>query len=344
MATLTPEQTDFLTSHKIPLDKTFDASGLSSKDYKAKMKQNGTLVAFGVPPCAKGHTLRNKQANCIQCNPQAIASIKRQATAGDVYIAVSPSQLLTKISVCENATTIIEQLNAENHAQINDWQQVLLGKTDSIGQLENHLQQRLAERQLPKKLTQGSKTTKASQIYDLDIDEAIDILNEYEFTLTHLDTQVLENFHQAYQQNALQRQAEQEQLTQAKRAEQQAQQLAEMTAKQAKLDAQQQQQQRAKAQKAEQKRLRQQQLMTKKQKQATKPPTNHPSHTNNNNTSLVTATTTDNQTLHKTPSSNPPVTAKPAFFMAKKQRNVMIGFAIAGLVVLILILIALLKR
>ena len=76
MATLTQEQTDFLKSHHIPMDKTFDASGLSSKEYKAKMKENGALVAYGVPPCPKGHTLKNKQANCLQCNPQAIASIK----------------------------------------------------------------------------------------------------------------------------------------------------------------------------------------------------------------------------------------------------------------------------
>lgn len=55
------------------MDKTFDASGLSSKEYKAKMKENGALVAYGVPPCPKGHTLKNKQANCLQCNPQAIA-------------------------------------------------------------------------------------------------------------------------------------------------------------------------------------------------------------------------------------------------------------------------------
>ena len=28
------------------MDKTFDASGLSSKEYKAKMKENGALVAL----------------------------------------------------------------------------------------------------------------------------------------------------------------------------------------------------------------------------------------------------------------------------------------------------------
>ena len=43
MATLTQEQTDFLKSHHIPMDKTFDASGLSSKEYKAKMKENAKV-------------------------------------------------------------------------------------------------------------------------------------------------------------------------------------------------------------------------------------------------------------------------------------------------------------
>ena len=150
MATLTQEQTDFLKSHHIPTDKTFDASGLSSKEYKAKMKENGALVAYGVPPCPKGHTLKNKQANCLQCNPQAIASLKRQATPGEVYIAVSPSQLLAKISLIEDASDIIRQLNSENHAEINDWALAMIGQTDSIGQMENHLQQRLADYQLPR--------------------------------------------------------------------------------------------------------------------------------------------------------------------------------------------------
>lgn len=264
MATLTQEQTDFLKSHHIPLDKTFDASGLSSKEYKAKMKENGALVAYGVPPCPKGHTLKNKQANCLQCNPQAIASLKRQATPGDIYIAVSPSQLLAKISLVENATDIIDQLNAENHAEINDWALALAGHTESLGQMENHLQQRLADYQVPRKLTADSKTTKASGVYDIDVLDALEVVNEMPFTLSIIDNAVMDNFHTRYsdkqlrkQQQAEQRAIEAAQREQAELAEQERQ-------KQAKLEAQRQLQQQAKQQKLAQKQQRQQALDAKK--------------------------------------------------------------------------------
>lgn len=330
MATLTPEQTDFLNSHKIPLDKTFDASGLSSKDYKAKMKDNGALVAYGVPPCQKGHTLRNKQANCIQCNPQAIASLKRQATAGDVYIAVSPSQLLTKIGVIENADNIIEQMNAENHADINDWQLALLGKTDSIGQMENHLQQLLADRQIAKKLTKDSKKTKASQIYDIDIDEAIGILNDVNFTLAQVDNAVIDQFHQGYQQKIDAQQIEQAQLAQAKLAKQQAQ-LAEQNAiKQAKIEQEKQQQQLAKAQKAEQKRLRQQQLDAKKQ--ATKEKLQR-----QQTPKMIES---DKVVLNK-PSNDQ---TKSPFYKNEKQRNLLLIIGVISLVILALIMLIVFKR
>ncbi len=326
MATLTDEQTDFLKSHHIPLDKTFDASGLSSKEYKAKMKENGTLVAYGVPPCPKGHTLKNKQANCLQCNPQAIASIKRQATAGDVYIAVSPSQLVSKIAVLEDATDIVNRLNAQNHAAINDWQLVLTGRTDSIGQMENHLQQRLASRQLAKKLTPKSKTTKASNIYDIDIHEAIDILNDQSFKLITIDNSVIDNYHNLYTQQENERQLELVKLAEANALEKQANAKAVADRKQAELEAQQREQQALKEQKLAQKRLRQQQNAAKKQQTQQKQ-------------SLYSE-----PSLVKNPNNSASHTTKPAFELDHQQRHLLIIFGVCALMALAFILFALFKR
>lgn len=269
MATLTPEQTDFLKSHHIPMDKTFDASGLSGKAYKAKMIEGGTLVAYGVTPCDKGHTLRNKQGNCLQCSPHAIASIKRQAVAGHLYIAASPSQGLLKISATEDASDIAEQLNAEQHAGINDWQSVLVGEVDSLGQAENQLQQLLSEHQIPKKLTATAKTTKASQIYRMDIDEAIDRLNALKFRLSTVNTPAIEAFHQAYSERVAAEQAEQARIAQQKSAEQAAQQQAEAEAQQQAADAQRQAQEQLRLAKEQQKLAQKQQRdATKQQKQS----------------------------------------------------------------------------
>jgi hypothetical protein len=259
MATLTPEQTDFLKSHHIAMDKTFDASGLSTKEYKAKMKEGGTLVAYGVPPCDKGHTLRNKQGNCLQCSPHAVASIKRQATAGDIYIAASTSQGLLKISTANDATDIADTLNTQQHAGISDWQTVLIGQVDSIGQAENHLQQLLSDRQVPKKLVLNGKTTKASQIYAMDIDEAIDTLNELKFSLTQIDTPAVEQFHHAYTERVAAEKAEAARIAQQQAAAQAAEQQAR---EQTKLQAQEQQRQAQ-----EQARLAKEQLKLEQRRQ-----------------------------------------------------------------------------
>jgi hypothetical protein len=78
MKNLTAEQIDFLNSHNISLDKVFDASGFSLSEYKVIMKDQGKQIAYNVAPCQQyGHTLRTRAGHCIQCNPAAIAFIKR---------------------------------------------------------------------------------------------------------------------------------------------------------------------------------------------------------------------------------------------------------------------------
>ena len=72
MATLTDEQTDFIKSHHIPLDKTFDASGLSSKEYKAKMKENGALVATVYRPAQKVIPSKTNKPTAYNATPKPL--------------------------------------------------------------------------------------------------------------------------------------------------------------------------------------------------------------------------------------------------------------------------------
>lgn len=334
MATLTQEQTDFLKSHHIPMDKTFDASGLSSKDYKAKMKQNGTLVAYGVPPCPKGHTLKNKQANCIQCNPHAIASIKRQATQGHIYIAISPSELLTKISTTSDNTdlaTIQNQMNTEQHAGITDWQGVFFGKIDSVGEFENQIQQHFATVQIPKKLTPDSKTTKASQIYDVPIDKIESVLDTLpaflNLTILQRDQAKIASFQTQYQTQLAERQATAERQA-IEQQEREKAQLAEIQRqKQAELDQQKLALQQAKVAKLEQKRQRQQALLQEKQARQTKAKNNRQKAEGKNKVNLEQNT----PPLATTDFNN-----QPSDFMSIfKNRNMLIvAGVIAGIVLL----------
>lgn len=310
MATLTDEQTNFLKSHHIPLDKAFDASGLSSKDYKAKMKQNGTLVAYGVPPCPKGHTLKNKQANCLQCNPQAISAIKRQATAGQLYIATAPSNHLLKISTTESAsmpTTLENQLNQDQHAGISDWQVVYLADVASIGEIENQLQQRLNTHQIKRKLSANSKAIKASEVFDIDIHDVLDLFKTWQIMPSFHNDEKIAQSHDHYSQKLAQIQQEQQRLT-----EQQAKQLhAQEQAKLAEKQRQQQQlleeQERAKLAKLEQKRQKQAQLEQQRVDKLAKQQTTRQNSANslNKQNLLASNNTGTSGTLTKTPKNTP---------------------------------------
>lgn len=270
MATLTQEQTDFLKSHHIPMDKTFDASGLSSKAYKAKMKENGTLVAYGTPPCPKGHTLRNKQANCLQCNPHAVASIKRQATAGQLYIATAISENLLKISTAENASNIEQQLNQSQHAEISDWQIIYVADIASMGEIENQLQNHLADQQIKRKLTANSKAVKASEIYDIDIHEVLDLFKTWKIEPSfHNDNKIAES-HNHYAQKVYENQQRQQRLADEQAERLQAEENTRLLAKQQEQQRLQAEQERAKQAKLEQKRQKQIQLDQQRQEKLNK--------------------------------------------------------------------------
>lgn len=273
MATLTEEQTDFLKSHHIPLDKAFDASGLSNKAYKAKMKDNGTLVAYGVPPCPKGHTLRNKQANCLQCNPHAVASIKRQSTAGQLYIATALSENLLKISTTDDldsqADTLTTQLNATKHADISDWHVVYLAPVASIGETENQLQNHLTTHQIKRKLTPDSKAVKASEIFDIDIHDVLDLLKLWKIEPSFHDDNKIAKSHNHYDHRVYELQQQRLQLAEQQALAEQARLAEQQRQKQAELEAQQLAQQKLQQEKLAQKQQRQQAQALKKQ-QATK--------------------------------------------------------------------------
>ncbi len=73
MISLTDEQLLFITEHKIPVEKVFDATGLKKSDYSEIMKSSDKWLAIGTIPCAKfNHTMRTRSGHCVQCNPAAI--------------------------------------------------------------------------------------------------------------------------------------------------------------------------------------------------------------------------------------------------------------------------------
>lgn len=122
MSKLTKRQIIFLNKHGIPLDKTLDASGYSTSEYKSLMKDQDLWIAYGVNPCsAAGHKLRLRSGHCFECSPEKFVYQVRYADDQYVYLAYSTKQKLIKIGVTKNLAQREETLNKTMYGDVWDW-------------------------------------------------------------------------------------------------------------------------------------------------------------------------------------------------------------------------------
>ena len=140
MNKLSNEQIDFLKAHNISIDKVFDATGYSQSEYRIIMKDLGKQIAYNVTPCQQfGHTLRTRSGHCIQCNPAAIAFIKRNDSEGVVYIAATRKGKIIKIGYTKESSIRDESLNRTKYAGFNDWLILFAIESPIAGQIETEI-------------------------------------------------------------------------------------------------------------------------------------------------------------------------------------------------------------
>jgi hypothetical protein len=123
MAKLSREQIDFLAKHEIPKSKVLDATGLTAKVWKQRLKDLDLWFAYGVTPCgAMGHQIRASNSTCIQCNTHQIKYSRRYVESGEVYVAWSRSCQIVKVGVAGDALKRIDVLNIDQHGGPKDWE------------------------------------------------------------------------------------------------------------------------------------------------------------------------------------------------------------------------------
>jgi hypothetical protein len=139
MAKITKEQVLFLLEQNIPLNKVYDASGISSARYKREMKELGKEVAIGVTPCQKlGHTMRTRYGHCAQCNTHAFAYMRRYSETAYVYIAKSEHKKLLKIGVTNDIYRRESSLNSLGYGGTNDWRMRYETFCEKAGRVEKN--------------------------------------------------------------------------------------------------------------------------------------------------------------------------------------------------------------
>ncbi|MEP5614228.1 MAG: GIY-YIG nuclease family protein [Cyclobacteriaceae bacterium] len=133
---LSPEQVAFLKKHGISEELLFDAAGYTSAEYKDLMKDQGKKIAFNVTTCYRGHKLRTRHGQCVQCRPANLAFIFRGN--GTTYLAGSRESKSFKIGFTKSKNLREESLNKKNegYGGHSDWELLLWIESIHAGEIE----------------------------------------------------------------------------------------------------------------------------------------------------------------------------------------------------------------
>jgi hypothetical protein len=120
---LTDDQIVFLAKHHVPAEQLFNAKGISTENYKIRMRDRDCHIAYGTTPCVKGgHTLRTSSGHCFQCDPKKISFSLRHRSPGEVYIAESSTEpRMVKVGSAELPHERVAGLNTVQYGGRHNW-------------------------------------------------------------------------------------------------------------------------------------------------------------------------------------------------------------------------------
>jgi hypothetical protein len=170
-----PDLVAFSERHGIPLDRFFDAAGMTKAEYAREMESVGAIIAYNVTRCAKaGHAIRNRYGKCVACDPKQIAFNQRAFEAGSVYAAFSPSKGLIKIGFTKDVRRRHNTLVRQRYAGAGDWELYYQKEAEDGGRREIEAKKELA-RYAVKGLTYflDGRSQEADEVYKCSKESAI---------------------------------------------------------------------------------------------------------------------------------------------------------------------------
>jgi hypothetical protein len=165
MAKLSKDDARFLEAHGIPLAAVFDASGMRTRDWKAAMREQGKLIAYGVT-CLRGHSLKTRSGNCVRCNTANFAYALRSERAGYVYIARSANLKLIKVGFSNDPDNRVYIANLEGYGGAKDWTIRTWIMSDRAGRIELDVHVALKSYNSPRFWIRNWEEIEAREIYD----------------------------------------------------------------------------------------------------------------------------------------------------------------------------------
>ncbi len=170
------ETKDFITLHKLDESDFVDAKGCSVKLLYKEMKANEILFAYNTVPCSNfGHTLRDRNGNCLMCNTAYIAFSLRKKKIGHIYIACSLKREFTKVGMTtEKIESRLSKLNSRNVGNTQDWEIISSIKCARANSIEL-----LIHKKLEKYKVQGDYygNTESKEIFRCSYEKAKELLD-----------------------------------------------------------------------------------------------------------------------------------------------------------------------
>jgi len=175
------DRIEFLAKHGVPEQNVFNATGLSTENYKQNMRNGDFDIAYGTTACEKGgHTFRTSSGHCIQCDPVKLSFLLRHRRSGEVYVAESNTEpRIIKVGSGKSSIDRISGLNSEKYAGRHDWSMKYHYGVKNMGLVESEVHAALYQFAITDRyyLKDGQKTV-CREIFSCSLDVTIDALKK----------------------------------------------------------------------------------------------------------------------------------------------------------------------
>jgi hypothetical protein len=175
---ITSDNHRFINEHGIGEEELFDATGLSRQEYHQLMVEQNKIIAYGVEPCAKGHSLRTRSGHCVHCDSARLAFIRRHSADGQVYVAGSLLGEVIKIGSTSGKATRQESLNRTKYGGYDDWEILCTLSCSNSGEIEIQIGQILSKYKASRKYAHDGKDQSTYELFTCSYTTAIAALKQ----------------------------------------------------------------------------------------------------------------------------------------------------------------------
>lgn len=176
---LSKGELEFLRAQGLDSTAVYDCQGRSIASCKDEAKALGKSVLLHGSCGKAGHRLKSRYGHCVQCDTSKLAYQARKSRAGCVYVAYSRSTKLTKVGFSSNISVREDKINFDAVGGVSDWRLVFYLKSQSAGEIEVGVHDKLAGLKVDRNYVKDGKTQTSKECFDCFPLQAVDSIIEF---------------------------------------------------------------------------------------------------------------------------------------------------------------------